>query len=211
MEHLIDVTYFLSDRQDATISFAEKRPKEVATAVARLPGVVAAEPFREVPVRIRSANVERRIVITGRVPDADLSRIIDVDLRPVSCRRMGSRSPPGWPASSAYRSGDFVEVDLLDGQRRTVSLPVAALVEDYFGIRGMMNLTALGRLMREAPSVSGVHVAFDENSRGSLYEAIKRLPTVSALAFRAPRWPAFVKPSPCSSPRWPASTRLLPR
>ena len=28
MDELIDVTYFLADRQDATISFVEKRPRE---------------------------------------------------------------------------------------------------------------------------------------------------------------------------------------
>jgi putative ABC transport system permease protein len=32
--------------------------------------------------------------------------------------------------------GDIVEVDLLEGQRRTVSLVVAVLVEDFFGIQG---------------------------------------------------------------------------
>ena len=35
--------------------------------------------------------------------------------------------------------GDSIEIDLLEGARRTVSLPVTALVEDYFGIRGMMD------------------------------------------------------------------------
>ena len=38
MEQLIDVTYFLADRQDATVSFVEKRPQEVVMQVARLPG-----------------------------------------------------------------------------------------------------------------------------------------------------------------------------
>jgi putative ABC transport system permease protein len=33
------------------------------------------------------------------------------------------------------RVGDFVKVDLLEGQRRTVSLPVTALVENYLGSR----------------------------------------------------------------------------
>lgn len=38
--------------------------------------------------------------------------------------------------------GDFVEVDLLEGQRKTVTLRIAARVEDYFGIKGMMDLVA---------------------------------------------------------------------
>lgn len=184
MEQLVEVQYFLADRQDATVSFVERRGQEVVGQVARLPGVLAAEPYREVPVRIRNANIERRILVTGRPPDADLSRIIDVDLRPVVLPESGLAISAWLGQILGVRVGDFVELDLLEGQSRTVSLPVAALVEDYFGIRGMMDLRALGRLMREAPAVSGVHVAFDEAKSGLFYDAIKRLPTVSGLALQ---------------------------
>src|SRR5439155_5889750 len=83
MENLIDVTYFMADRQDATVSFVEKRSNDVVLQMARLPGVLVAEPYREVPVRIRNGSIERRIIISGRQRNADLNRIIDVDLTPV--------------------------------------------------------------------------------------------------------------------------------
>jgi putative ABC transport system permease protein len=38
MEDLINVTYFMADRQDATISFVEKRPLIAVQEIARLPG-----------------------------------------------------------------------------------------------------------------------------------------------------------------------------
>src|SRR5262249_46484963 len=74
-EALIDVTYFMAARQDATLGFVEKRSQDVVGQVARLPGVLAAEAYREVPVRIRKGSVERRIVISGRPRDATLRRI----------------------------------------------------------------------------------------------------------------------------------------
>jgi putative ABC transport system permease protein len=80
--------------------------------------------------------------------------------------------------------GDFVEVDLLEGQRRTVSLPVTALVEDYFGIKGMMDPETLARLMREAPAVTSVNVSLDQNRADRFYDAIKKMPTVSGLALQ---------------------------
>jgi putative ABC transport system permease protein len=80
--------------------------------------------------------------------------------------------------------GDLVEIDLLEGQRRTVTLPIAALVEDYFGIRGMMDAEALSRLAREGPAVSSVNLSFDEKSADALYVAVKRMPTVSAMALQ---------------------------
>ena len=185
MEELIDVTYFLADRQDATISFVEKRSRNVVMQVARLPGVLAVEPYREVPVRIRSGSVERRILISGRPPDADLRRIIDVDLRPVVLPEAGLAISDMLAQILGVRVGDFVEIDLLEGQRRTVSVPVTALVEDYFGIRGMMDASALARLMREAPAVNSVNVSLDPHSADRFYSAIKAMPVVSGLALQS--------------------------
>ncbi len=184
MEQLIDVTYFMADRQDATVSFTEKRARDVLYQMARLPGVLAVEPYREVPVRIRNGSVERRVIISGRPRDADLSRIIDVDLRPVVLPESGLAISSMLAQILGVRVGDFVEVDLLEGQRRTVSVPVAALVEDYFGIKGMMDAEALSRLMREAPVLNSVHLAVDAASLDPLYDAIKGMPTVSGMALQ---------------------------
>lgn len=184
MEQLIDVTYFLADRQDATVSFVEKRSRDVALQIARLPGVLAAESYREVPVRIRSGNVERRIMISGRPRDADLNRIIDVHLRPVVLPEAGLAISSMLAKILGVRVGDSVEVDLLEGTRRTVVVPVAALVEDYFGIRGMMDSETLARLMREAPSLNSINVSLDQNSREPFYAAIKGMPVVSGLALQ---------------------------
>jgi len=184
MEQLIDVTYFMANRQDATVSFVEKRPQKAIFEIARLPGVFAVEPYREVPVRIRNGHVERRVMISGRPRDADLSRIIDVDLRPVVLPKTGLAISNWLAGILGVGVGDFVEVDLLEGERRTVSLPVTARVEDYFGINGMMDAEALARLMREAPAVNSVHLSFDHNTLDALYNAIKRLPTVSSMALQ---------------------------
>jgi putative ABC transport system permease protein len=184
MEALIDVTYFMADRQDATVSFVEKRPLEAMEEVARLPGVLAAEPYREVPVRIRNGPRERRVMINARPRGTDLSRIIDTDLRPVVLPESGLAISSWLAQLLDVRVGDSVEVDLLEGQRRTISLPVATLVEDYFGIQGMMDSDALATLMREAPAVNSVNVSLDAGQQDRFYDAVKHLPTVSGTALQ---------------------------
>jgi putative ABC transport system permease protein len=82
------------------------------------------------------------------------------------------------------RVSDFVEIDLLEGRRRTVSVPVAALVEDYFGIKGMMDAQVLSRLMRESLVVDSVHLQVDGAGLDPLYAAIKGMPTVSGMALQ---------------------------
>jgi len=184
MEELINVTYFMADRQDATVSFVERRPLNVVEQISRLPGVLAVEPYREVPVRIRNGAVERRVMIGGRPRNADLSRIIDIDLHPVVLPQTGLAISSWLAQLLGARVGDFIEVDLLEGQRRTVSLPVTALVEDYFGIQGMMDFDALARLMREAPAANSVNLSLDLNERDRFYDAVKQLPVVSGTALQ---------------------------
>jgi putative ABC transport system permease protein len=183
-DDLIDITYFLADRQDATVSFIEKRPENVVNQIARLPGVLAAEPYRQVPVRIRKGSVARRILISGRPRGGELRRIIDVNLRAVALPESGL-AISGWLARIlGVQVGDVVEVDLLEGQRRTVSLPVSALVEDFFGLQGMMDLDGLNRLMRESPTVSSVSLTLDGNQADLLYDAVRAMPEVSGMGIQ---------------------------
>ncbi|WP_163272545.1 ABC transporter permease [Chelativorans alearense] len=184
MEQLVDVTYFMADRQDATVSFVEKRPQKAVFDMARLPGILAVEPYRGVPIRIRNGHVERRVMLSGRPRDADLSRIIDVDLRPVVLPEVGLAISDWLAGILDAGVGDLVEIDLLEGSRRTVSLPVAARVEDYFGINAMMDAEALARLIREAPAVSSVHISFDESMLDALYDVLRRMPSVSGMALQ---------------------------
>lgn len=184
MDRLVDVTYFLADRQDATLSFVERRPRHAVHHVERLPGVLIAEPYRDVAVRIRSGPVERRIIISGRPADTQLNRVVDTGLRIVEPPETGLAISALLARILEVKVGDTVEIDLLEGQRRTVTLPIAALVEDYFGIKGMMGAEALARLMREAPAVDGVNVSLDASRIDQLYEALKRLPSVSGIALK---------------------------
>jgi putative ABC transport system permease protein len=184
VEDLINVTYFIADRQDASVSFVEKRPQSVVEQVAHLPGVLAVEPYREVPVRIRFGSVERHILISGRPRTADLRRIIDVDLHTVALPENGLAISAWLAQILNVHVGDFVEIDLLEGQHRTASLPVSALVEDFFGIQGMMDLESLNRLMREGPTITSVSFTLDPSKADSLYDAVKSMPAVSGMGIQ---------------------------
>lgn len=185
MEQLVDVTYFMTERQDAVIRFTDSRPQEVVYAAARIPGVSAVEAYREVPVRVRHGVIERRTMISGRPSDADLNRIVDADLQPVALPEAGLALSAALARILKVGVGDYVEVDLLEGQRRTVSLPVAGLVEDYFGLRSMMNGPSLARLMREAPTVTSVNLALDDNRLDDFFAAVKQVPTVAGIALQS--------------------------
>ncbi|MFZ5657282.1 MAG: ABC transporter permease [Pseudomonadota bacterium] len=184
MDATADVTFSLADRQDATLAFGERRASAVAFQVAHMPGVIAVEVSREVPIRIRRGAIERRVMLSGKPRAAVLSRIIDDSLKPVQLPEEGVAISGMLARVLGVRPGDTVEIDLLEGANRTVTVPVAAMVEDYFGIRAMMDADALARLMREAPAASSVHVSLDANQLDAFYAKVKAMPVVSALSLQ---------------------------
>lgn len=183
-EFMIDVTFHRADRQDATISFVRERPLSALFEVGALPGVMAAEPYRAVPVKIRYGHVERRIAITGKPEEADLSRVLGPGFAPV-------RLPPSGIALSDMlarilnaKVGDLVEIELLERDRRLVRLPVTAIIQGYLGLTAYMALPAVNRLMREDALISGVHVLYDVQRRDDLFRRLKATPVANFIALQ---------------------------
>lgn len=84
---MIDVTFFRADRQDATIAFTSARPLPALYAVQHLPGVIEAEPYRTVAVKMSAGHISRRLALTGKPSGNTLSRVLDKDRNPPPCRR----------------------------------------------------------------------------------------------------------------------------
>lgn len=182
--YMIDVIYFQSDRQDATLSFAGERPPAVLPAVNDLPGVLRAEPFREVLVKIRNGPRERRLGITGKSPDADLSRVLDLDLRPIALPETGLAFGDRVADILEVQRGDLVQVELLEGSRRIVDVPVTEIIQSYLGLAVFMNIDALDRLAGIGPRVSGVHLEIDEAETEDLYKSVKETPVLAGVALQ---------------------------
>ncbi len=186
VDHLIEQTFFQADRQDATLNFVSERPTAAALAgVARLPGVMTAEPLRALPVRISHGAASRRTAIQGRAPDSDLSRLIDIHGREVALPETGLVLADKLARTLGVRVGDRVRVETLERRRRIVEVPVTAIVQGYVGMASHMDIAALNRLNREGPMASGVNVRLDPAARDALYGAVKTMPAVASLGLQS--------------------------
>ena len=184
IEHMIDVTFYRSDRQDASISFIDAKPAAALHAVRRLPGVLRAEPYRAVAVKMRHGHVERRLTLMGKPAGAELSRLLDPALVPLSLPPFGIVMSTALAEILGVRTGDAVDVELLEGDRRRLQLPVAAIVESYLGLAANMEIGALNRALGEGDMISGVNVAVDAAREDALFAALKRTPETSFIALQ---------------------------
>jgi putative ABC transport system permease protein len=184
VEFMIDVTFHRADRQDASISFVEAKPASALASVGRLPGVMQTEPFREAAVRIRKAQRERLVGLTGKPAEADLSRVLGLDLVPVTLPETGVALSDMLADVLDARPGDMVEIDVLEGDRRQVTAPVTAVVQGYLGLMAFMDIAALNRLLGEGEMITGMHLAFDESQKDALFAQIKETPSASFIALQ---------------------------
>ena len=183
-EFMIDVTFHRADRQHATINFVNERPLSAFYEVTRFPGVLAAEPFRTIPVKIRRGHVERRVAITGKPAGTDLSRVLDQSFAAVRLPEAGLALSDMLARILEVRTGDLVEVELLERDRRIIEVPVTAVIQGYLGLMAYMDLRASNQLLREGAMISGTHIAFDSHQRERLFDRLKNTPVANFIALQ---------------------------
>lgn len=185
IDWLLERQFFVENRQDATLTFTEVRPLAVVHDVAHLPAVLAVEGFRAVPARLHFGHRQRREAITGLAAAPRLGRVLDTSGQPL-------RPPPQGLMLSAkladllgVKHGGTVVVEVLEGSRPVLRLPVMAIAETYLGMGAWMHRDALWVALGEAPSINGVYLSTDPLQAHRLDDRLKRVPTVAAVSWRA--------------------------
>lgn len=184
MESMIDITFFRSERQHATLNFSEPLPFRTLHAVSRLPGVLRAEPYRSVAVELRHGHLTRKTGILGKPEERELSRILDVAFRPVELPPAGIVVNERLAQVLALRRGDIVEVEFLEGRRAVRNVVVADIIAAYFGLEATMRLADLNAILDEAPTVSGIHISYDTAHEAELFRAVKATPAIGSIALQ---------------------------
>lgn len=182
---MIDITFHQTERQDIVVAFAGAKPARAELDVARMPGVLATEAFRAVPSRISHQNRSRRISLIGKQEVPEISRLLDPKLRPMTV------PPDGLVLSEALANaldvgvGESVQVEIQEGRRTTVSLPVSGLSLGYVGLGAVMHIDALNRLMGEGPAISGINLLVDKAQQDAFFAAAKATPTTGFVTVTA--------------------------
>jgi putative ABC transport system permease protein len=190
-ERLIEVQFGVAQPADATVTFPEPVPASAVGEVARLPGVIVAEPMRAVPARIRHAQHHRDLVLQGLAPNGALRKVVDRGGRPVPLPAEGLLVTDKLAEILEVRPGDLVDVEELEGERRRLRIPIAATTSEGLGLQAYMRLDALDRALGQAPAVSGVYVEVDRTQEAAFTDALAALPRAGAASWRAAILRAF--------------------
>lgn len=184
IDSMIDTVWFRADRQDATLTFAAERSEEAIRAVAKLPGVIAAEPFRSEAATLRNGHRSRRIQIIASDPVTDIGRVLDQDFGAIELPPKGILLSERLAAHLALSPSDQVEIELSDDQGRIAFAPLVGVTNSYVGLNAYMSRDALDRLSGQGVQISGARIIVDENMLDELYREIKQTPAIASVALQ---------------------------
>lgn len=182
--YMSDVQFRMAEREDATVLFDRPRAARAREEIAVIPGVLEAEPMRSVPARLVVGHRSRRVAILGLDSAATLYRVIDENRRRAPIPSDGLMLSADLARRLGVRRGEFVTVEMQEGQRLVRQVVVAQTVEQALGLGAYMDLDALNRVTGDGPIISGLFVRVDPVYERAAYAAFKRLPAVSAVSIR---------------------------
>jgi putative ABC transport system permease protein len=181
---LADFEFNVRERQAVSVTFAEPRPARVRYDLAHLPGVVRAEPYRAAAVRLVAGHRSRRTAILGLEPDADLRRVVALNGRLYTLPSDGVLLTDKLAEVLHVAPGDALTVEVLEGARPTLRVPVIGMVPEPMGTLAYMGAAGLNRLLREGGTISGAALDIDPRRREQLYADLKRMPAVAGVSIR---------------------------
>ena len=118
MNHIVDVTFGVAQRMDATLTFAETADDRILAEVGRLPGVYSVEPLRATEVILTAGSRQRRDTLMGLTAGRlSVSRARSEHERACTCGRTASRCSHNLANKLGVKVGDTVRVQATDGHR----------------------------------------------------------------------------------------------
>jgi putative ABC transport system permease protein len=184
VEAMIDIVFFRTERQDATLSFTGAKAPDALQAVARLSGVTRVEGFQREPVVLRNGHHTKRLAITTVSPEADLVQALDLNLRAISIPQSGLTISERVAVSLNVGVGETLEVELLEHPGRSVRIPVTSIIQSYIGMAAYMGDKAFDRLIGRGPRVSGARISIDVLKLKPLYAQLKKTPAIGGIALQ---------------------------
>lgn len=186
IDFMVDVQFRHAAREDLALTFIEPTAGKALHELAAVPGVMHVEGFRDVPAILRFENRHHRAALFGIQPEGTLHRSLDRELRPVAVPAGGVVLTDHLAEKMlGVKPGDVLTVEILEGRRRTVEVPVLGITKQFLGVSAYMRQDSLNALMREGSVVTGAYLAIEPGAEQAVYADLHERPRVLGMVANA--------------------------
>tara|TARA_R110000782_G_scaffold73479_5_gene147021 strand:+ start:181 stop:2553 length:2373 start_codon:yes stop_codon:yes gene_type:complete len=188
---MLDTRFNRTDAYDAAVNFVEPQGTDALLELGRLPGVLTVEGNRDMYVRLRHGSYDERAVIIGLQQDGHQKQLLDADGQIVPVPEQGLALSSQMASMISAGLGDRVTVEVLEGRRPVVDVPVTAIVAEDIGAFAYMDIGQVNRLLGERPTVTGAFLAIDPERKTAFSEDVLARPRIASVSLQGPAIAAF--------------------
>jgi putative ABC transport system permease protein len=181
IDHMVEVQYGMSQREDLVANYTEPGSLRSLYSLRSLQGVDHVEGFRNVPAKLQFEHRFYRTSVQGIQPDGELKRLLDTELNRIELPAEGVVLTDYLAGLLHIKPGDMLSIEVLEGNRPTVQVPVVGTAKEYLGVNAYMQREALNRLLKEGDAISGALLKVDERYQRDVYAELRDMPRISGV------------------------------
>lgn len=185
LEILVRTQFHEVMREDVLVTFTGPIHPNGLGSLRQLPGVLEAEGLRVVPVRFKNGHRHREGSVFLYPDDIDMRGVRDKWGEPRALPIEGMLLTEALGRALRARPGEAIEVEIREGERPTLPMVVAGLVDEGFGLQGHIRAPVLEARLHQPPLMSAGLLRADPAHIEALERALKELPQVASVTRRA--------------------------
>lgn len=185
VDYIVKTTFNFALRGDVTVTLLNADRASIGNELARQPGVLAVEPGRDVAVRFVNGHREYRGAIQGFADSSELRRVIDRDGAASPIPIDGLLLTDRLAEKLHVKPGERLEIEIMEGDRRTASVVVAAVTAEMMGLNAYMRRSAVNRLLHEGDFATNFSLLVEKGQEPHLLSRLKDLPRTAGTFSKA--------------------------
>lgn len=179
INEMVEVQYNMSQREDLMAIYSEPTSERSLYSLKSIQGVEYAEGFRNVSARLKFQHRSYRTSVNGVEPNSFLTRLLDSKLNTITVPKDGVIITDYLAELLQIAPGDMLTIEVLEGSRPTIQVPVAGTAKQYLGLSVYIQRETLNTLLKEGDVISGAYLKVDEQYQKAVYKKLKEMPRIA--------------------------------
>lgn len=181
----MDLTFGVMDRSQVTVTFTHPLSSRAIHELQSVPGVIQVEPERSVAAIFHHGLNSYRGGITGLIEAPSLKRAVAKNLTPIPMGQQGIVLSKALAKTLEITPGQVLTVDILEGRRPTLQIPVANIAESLLGSPAYMQMDTLNQQLKEPLRISTAYLRIDLQRKDQIFKQLKDRPYVAGVSLKS--------------------------
>ncbi|EQA43641.1 MacB-like periplasmic core domain protein [Leptospira broomii serovar Hurstbridge str. 5399] len=184
MDYILKVQFEYLQRDSVTLNFLNAVSSHSIIEVADKDGVLSAEGFRTVPIRIIFGNLNKELLLMGLPENSELRKLMNETGDFVSPPGDGVLLNAKVAKKLGIKKGDRLQLEILEGKRETAEVEVTGMIDEILGQGAYMEKSSVNRLLREGDLINLMALRTDSLKEEQLLNELKNYPKISGVSTR---------------------------